>query len=271
MAWTDRIEVVLRPNELRLNRRSALWPWRGVVEARAFSVVPVSSGEAWRASVDRLSTALREMRAQHAGVDVWLSDHFVRYALVAWDAGLVGDAERLAFARLAFREIYGSLADTWDLCLAEQPAGEASLAGAIDRGLLQALRDAVRGQGARLRSVSPSLSGRINRHRAALKGADFCLASVEPGRLTLAFHADVGWLSVRSRRLDSSVAEELPAMLKQEAAAGAVAEGGTLYLAGEDTTAIASLRVPGWRVARLAEDVARPIAVAPLVSAGVAK
>jgi len=214
---------------------------------------------------------LREMRPQHAGVDVWLSDHFVRYALVAWNAGLVGDAERLAFARLAFREIYGSLADTWDLCLAEQPAGEASLAGAIDRALLQALRDTVRGEGARLRSVSPSLSGRINRHRAALKGADFCLASVEPGRLTLAFHADVGWLSVRSRRLDSSAAEELPAMLKQEAAAGAVAEGGTLYLAGEDTTAIASLRVSGWRVARLAEDVVRPIAVAPLVSAGVAK
>jgi hypothetical protein len=270
MAWTDRIEVVLRPNELRLDRRSALRPWRGV-EARSFGVVPASPGEAWRASVERLGTALREMRAQHAGVDVLLSDHFVRYALVTWNAGLVADAERLAFARLAFREIYGSLTDTWDLCLAEQPAGEASLAGAIDRGLLQALRDAVRGQGARLRSVSPSLSARINRHRIALKGADFCLASVEPGRLTLAFHNAEGWLSVRSRRLDGGVAEELPAMLKQEAAAGAVAEGGTLYLAGEDVTGIVTLRIPGWRLARLAEDAVRPIPAAPLVSAGVAK
>ena len=103
MAWTDRIEVVLRPHELRLNRRSALGPWRGVVEARSFGVVSVSSGEVWRASIDRLGAALREMRAQHAGVDVWLSDHFVRYALVAWNAGLIADAERLAFARLAFR------------------------------------------------------------------------------------------------------------------------------------------------------------------------
>ena len=270
MAWTDRIEVVLRPNELWLNRRSVLMPWRGV-EARSFRVAPTSSGEAWRASVERLSTALSEMRARHAGVDVRLSDHFVRYALVAWNAGLVADAERLAFARLAFREIYGSLTDTWELCLAEQPAGEASLAGAIDRVLLQALRDAVRGQGARLRSVSPSLSARIDRHRTALKGVDFCLASIEPGRLTLAFHAAAGWLSVRSRRLDGSVAEELPGILKQEAAAGSVAEGGTLYLAGEDVAGVASLRVPGWRIARLAEDAMRPIAAAPLVSAGVAK
>ena len=270
MAWTDRIEVVLRPNELWLNRRSVPMPWRGV-EARSFRVAPASSAEAWRTSVERLSTALSEMRARHAGVDVRLSDHFVRYALVAWNAGLVADAERLAFARLAFREIYGSLTDTWELCLAEQPAGEASLAGAIDRDLLQALRDAVRGQGARLRSVSPSLSARIDRHRTALKGVDFCLASIEPGRLTLAFHAAAGWLSVRSRRLDGSVAEELPGILKQEAAAGSVAEGGILYLAGEDVAGVASLRVPGWRIARLAEDAMRPIAAAPLVSAGAVK
>ena len=271
MAWTDRIEVVLRPHELRLNRRSALGPWRGVVEARSFGVVSVSSGEVWRASVDRLNAVLREMRAQHAGVDVWLSDHFVRYALVAWNAGLVADSERLAFARLAFREIYGALADTWELCLAEQPAGEASLAGAIDRSLLLAVRDAVRGPGGRLLSVGPSLSARINRHRAALRGDDFCLASLEPGRLTLAFHAATGWLSVRSRRLDGSVTEELAAMLKQEAAADSVAEGGTLYLAGEDAVGVASLRVPGWRVVRLTEDVARPIAAAPLASATVVK
>jgi hypothetical protein len=271
MAWGESIDVVLRPNELRLSRRSALTPWREF-GARAFSVAPVAQGEAWRASVERLGAALREMRARRASLHVVISDFFVRYALAAWNASLVADSERLAFARLAFRDIYGPPADTWELCLDQQPAGQASLAGAMDRGLLQALRDAAAGQGMRLGSVIPALAARINRHRGAFKGKDFCLAAVEPGRLTLAFHGAAGWLSVRGRRLDGALAQELPAALKQEAAAGAVANGGNLYLAGEELAGLAPFSVPGWRVTRLPENGIRPAApVASLASAPVAK
>ena len=271
MAWTEHIEVVLRPSELRLTQRSALLP-RRIVDARAFSVAPEAQGEPWRASVARLAPALREMRARRASLHFVLSDHFVRYALIPWSASLVADSERLAFARLAFRDIYGASADTWELCHDEQPAGQASLACALDRGLLQALRDVAAGQGAHVASVSPALSVRINRHRAAFKQTDFCLAAVEPGRLTLAFHAASAWLGVRSRRMEGSLAEELPAALKQEMTAGAVAGGGSLYLIGEELMGLAPFSVPGWRMTRLAESGVRPAAMtAPLAPAAVVK
>jgi hypothetical protein len=261
MAWAEHIDVVLRPNELRLERRSKLTPWRSQ-DARVFNVAPVASGEAWRASIERLAPALRDMRVRRARLHVVVSDHFVRYALTAWNANLVADSERLAFARVAYRNIYGSPADTWDLCLDQQPAGQASLVAAMDRGLVQALRDAAAGQGTRLGSVIPALAARINRHRALFKGTDFCLATAEPGRLTLAFHAASGWVSVRSRRMDGSLAQELPAALKQEAAASAIAEGGSLYLAAEELAGLGPFSVPGWRVIRLAENSVRPAAPA---------
>jgi hypothetical protein len=120
--------------------------------------------------------------------------------------------------------------------------------------------------------VTPGLSARINRHRAAFREAEFCLASLEPGRLTLAFHAAAGWLSVRSRRMEGSLAEELPAALKQETTAGAGADGGSLYLVGEELAGLAPFGVPGWRITRLAENGARPaVPVAPLAPAAVAK
>jgi hypothetical protein len=72
--------------------------------------------------------------------------------------------------------------------------------------------------------------------------------------------------------MEGSLADELPAALKQEMTAGAVVGAGSLYLIGEDLMGLAPFNVPGWRVTRLAESGVRPAAVtAPLAPAAVAK
>ncbi len=147
---------------------------------QGYPVTSTQSEEAWRASVEVLGVALGEETAARS-LHVVLSDHFVRYALVAWNESLVADAERLAFARLALGEIYGSMAEGWAVTLDQQPAGQASFACAMDRDLLQALREAAGRHGLRLRAVSAALGERINRHRLALRDEVFCLASLEPG------------------------------------------------------------------------------------------
>ncbi len=205
-----------------------------------------------------LSTAaLREPRGRVGRVEIVLSDHFVRYLLIPWSEGLVGDSERLGFARLAFRDLYGHLADAWDLCLDEQPAGQASFACAVDRALASSLREVVARAGGQLAALIPSLADCINRHRSALKAPEFCLAAAEPGRVSLAFRSRGGWQAVRSRRIDGPLPRRLPTLLKQEAAVGDATEGGVLYLCADDPPGMAPFAVPGWRVVRLAEGGSR--------------
>ena len=269
-----RLRVELRPASVGLVRRGMV-PWSRVLSTRA---VPVEVGagsrenppESWRTAVDILTAALREPRGRIGRVEIVLSDHFVRYLLIPWSEGLVGDGERLGFARLAFRDVYGHVADTWDLCLDEQPAGQASFACAVDRALASSLRELVARAGGHLTALIPSLSECINRQRPALNAPEFCLAAAEPGRVTLAFHSRGGWQAVRSRRVDGPLLETLPTLLKQEIAVGDATEGGVLYLCTDDPPGMAPFAVPGWRMVRLAErGISKRLAGdRPLVAAG---
>jgi hypothetical protein len=253
-----RIDVLLRPGEVRIARRRALVPGH----EPGVQIHPVTAAQAgepeaqgrWRASVDALDAALAGS-GRSGSLHVVVSDHFLRYTLVPWNENLVADAERLAFARLAFTEIYGSMVDGWSTVLDQQPAGKASFACAMDRDLLQALRDVASRRGLRLRSVRAALGDRIRRHRRALRERVFCLASLEPGRLTCAFHDASGWIAVRTRRVEGSFSEWLGGALKQEAAAAGAADGGRLYLVADDLAQIGSYSSPAWQVTRLSDGV----------------
>ena len=108
----------------------------------------------------------------------------------------------------------------------------------------------------------------MNRHRRALSGAAFSLASVEPGRLTLAFYSAAGWTAVRSRRVDGALSEALALTLKQETALTGTASAGVLYVVGEDIGQLPTLAIPGWNVSLLSEE-APLLPVAPrLAQAG---
>ena len=246
------IHVLLRPSEIRVAKRSALSPG---LQRRYSSrpVVPEPDVEPWKAAIDALNDALAGVR-RGVSLEAVISDHFLRYALVPWSRNLVADAERLALARLTFSQIYGSMADDWFVAVGEQKVGQAAFASAMDRGLLQALEEAARRRGMRLRSLRTALGERINRHRTRLREKEFCFASLEPGRLTLAFHGMNGWFAVRSRRVDAGCVEQLAAVLRQEAAAAGANEGGALYLASELPEAL-PVEVPGWRLVRLRERV----------------
>jgi len=256
MLWSSHIDVLLRPGEVRIARRRALVPGRQP-EIRVYPVGAAESGdsetgERWRASIDTLEAALAGSVGP-ASLHVVVSDHFLRYTLVPWNESLVADAERLAFARLAFAEIYGSMVDGWSIVLDQQPAGAASFGCAMDRDLLQALAGVAARHGLRLRSVRAALADRISRHRRALRERMFCLASLEPGRLTCAFHDASGWIAVRTRRVEGSPAEWLAGALKQEAATAGAADGGRLYLVADDLAQIGSYTSPTWQITRLAD------------------
>jgi hypothetical protein len=253
----ERLRIELGPVSVALVRH-AVFPRLRVLSTRSIETEPGARRaehpvESWRASLDTLAAVLREQRASLGRVDVVLSDHFVRYALIPWSEGLVADSERLAFARLAFRDVYGHAADGWDVCVDEQPAGQASFASSVDRALVAGIRDLVSLAGGRLGAVRPALAECLNHHRRALKEPEFCLATAEPGRISLAFRSRAGWQAVRSRRIDGPLAEMLPTLLTQEAVAGAAPQGGLLYLCVPDSVDVPPFTVPGWRPVRLGQ------------------
>jgi hypothetical protein len=254
----ERLRVELRPATVALVRWQR-FPRLRVLAARTIAaesndVQSEHPGELWRPGLEALATGLHEQRIAARRVEVVLSDHFVRYALIPWSESLVGDSERLAFARLSLRQMYGHVADSWDVCVDEQPAGEASFACAVDRALMTGLRDVMSRAGARLEAVRPALADCLNRHLRGLKENVFCLATAEPGRISLAFRSRSGWQAVRSRRLDGPLPETLPTLLKQEAAAGSVPEGGVLYLCAAGINQVPPFMVQGWRLVRLGES-----------------
>ena len=250
-----RLRVDLRPGSVTLARKQSFFGSR----LQPLQSVAVDQDEAaepsalWRAGVDALGGMLSRARPSGARVEVVISSHFVRYVLVPWSESLVRDADRLAFARLACREVYGALVDGWEVCLDDPPAGQAAFASAIDRELLAAIQNAVAHVGANLEAVIPALADCINRHRRVLRKRDFCLANVEAGRLTFAFRGNAGWRAVRTRRADGPLPELLPTLLKQEASASGVPEGGRLYLCALRVRDHANILVPGWKVVLLDE------------------
>lgn len=257
----ERLRVELRPSSVVLTTY-ARYPVARLLSTRtlpveAAEIVDERPAEPWRASLDALAAGLRERRGVPGRVDVVLSDSFVRYALLPWSESLVGNNERTAFARLTFREIYGPLADGWDFSVDEQPAGQACFGCAIDRDLLAGLRDSISLAGGRLDSVLPGLADCFNRHRRAIAETEFCLAVAERGRVSLAFRGRSGWQAVRSRRIDGSLSDVLPTLLKQEAAAGSSLGSGTLYLCVANADESGPTAVQGWKVLRL-NDQSKP-------------
>lgn len=237
-----------------MTQRGGLLAGRGGgVRGFAVPAVRSSADEPWRASVQRLAEALTGLHVRSGALKVVVSDHFARYVLVPWNADLVADSERMAFARIAFAEVFGPAADTWNVTLDEQPAGCPSFACAIDRGLTTMLQDLAKALHLRLTALTPALSDRINRHRRALAVGTFCVASIEPGRLTFAFRHQGAWAGVRSRRVEGSAVDGLAGALVQEAAVSGVPGGGTLYLIGEDLGTLPAFGIPGWQVQRLSD------------------
>lgn len=250
------VRLDVRPDSVALSTK----PMFGGVPkpVRAVPVVRDSAGSEaapWRAGVETVGALLTQATRGGSSVEMVISSEFVRYLLVPWSESLVRDSERLAFSRLAFREVYGPITDAWEICIADQRANEPALACAIDRDLLAALQSAAKGAGATLSAVTPALADCVNRHRRVLKGDAFCLANVEERRMTFLFvHAGV-MRAVRSRRIDGAADEQLASLLKQEASASGMQEGGTLYICASRPADFAGLPVPGWKVALLADPV----------------
>jgi hypothetical protein len=238
-SWRKRIVVGLAPDQVTVLRFS-----RGLRPALEEAIIsPVANPEPgqWQTAVKVLTTLLGNPAWGNADVDLVMSNHFVRYALVPGNRALKKDEERLAFAGILFEQQYGPLSRDWELKLGNTKAAMATLASGIPRLLLTALREGIAQQG-RLRSLRPLLMNAFNIGCRALNQQEACLAIVETGRITLAWMKNDQWQNVSSRATNVENPNALSQLLAEDAALHGLNNSGTLLMC--DLTGAAQLR-PG--------------------------
>jgi hypothetical protein len=215
--WRNQLRIGLCPDRLIVcaQRRGLKTrePHREILP-----VVQASDGANWGAALDALPAAIDTAGAEKLDVTVVLSNHFVRYALLPWNAELKTEAEWESLARHRLGSVYGATVEDWTMQSSRTAPEGPRVVCAADRPMLEALGERVGAAGAALVSVQPYLMAAFNRVRARIGRESCWLVLEERGRLTLAlFHAGA-WQAIRGRRADERWQSLLPEILEREEA-----------------------------------------------------
>lgn len=206
--WRDHVGISLSPQRVALVRRArGLQP--RVTLKHSETIVPQQDQAAWRAALDKLGELLQQPQWQQADATVVLSNHLVQYACVPWHEKVSDADEQLALAQHRFMQIFGEVAQGWELRLSAEEEGAARLASAVEVGLLAALRAVTEQHGLKLHSIQPYAMAGFNHCAARIKQANVWFALAESGRLSLALLQAGKWSRFQTRRCeDLSVLKE---------------------------------------------------------------
>lgn len=256
----NELRVVLCPSHAALLAIEHRFTRRGIRhEMKRQEIIAGDGGDAKGAAKRRydkvltaLDAALPAYAQAKASTTLVLSNHFSRYMLVPWSEDLSGEAERLAYAQHRFRELYGDVANQWELRLSPERDGAPQLSSAVDRRLLAAARDIFTRRGMAIASIQPHLMAAYNAAYPLLQGRTAWLGLVEPGMLFLALLQNGQWMRLRSMRIGAAWQAELPRLLEREACvAGAAGGASEVLLAVPDAGDLAFPQDGRWRFRRL--------------------
>jgi len=145
-------------------------------------------------------------------LNVVLSNHFVRYAVIAGSAALKSRRDWDAYAQHVFGATYGSDAAHWHIRISATNVPHERVACAVDRELMEPLLALPR-----VRSIQPYLMSAFNARRAAFASGDAWLVIQEPLRLTIALVERGHWKLIRVRQAPKAWQSALPDVLDREA------------------------------------------------------
>lgn len=160
-----------------------------------------------------------------ARLDVVLSNHLVRYAMLPWSAALSSDEDWMAYARHVFGATYGADAAGWRMRICDGGRGKARVACAADASLLDTI-----GAVERVASIQPHLMAAFNARRGEFGSEPGWFVLHEPGRLTLGLVADGEWKLLRNRQAAEGWRDSLNDVLVRESAASGAAACGRVVL-----------------------------------------
>lgn len=246
----DELHIALSPGKVAMERLTrGLYP-KVVARHAVACAVPVQDEAPWAKVLEGLESGLQKMGEAKCNVQIVLSNHFVRYALVPWSDQINDQEEEQAFIRLRFTKTYGADAQHWALRMSPNSYGEMQVACAIDQGLLDGLERVVTAHGAKLVSLQPNLMTMFNQWRQELPDSAAWFVVAESGRLCVSQLYMGRWQTLRTVKAGDDWCQALQKLLEREyLISESGTERGAVYLCAP--ISVAATDLPGWEVHQL--------------------
>ncbi len=211
-------------------------------------------GAPWESPLEELERCLEG--AGGTDVVITISNHFVRYSVLAPQKDIANPSELNSYAEFHMREVFGERAAGWVLSIGAWDPCNGGVCAAIDRELYDRLEELAVRSKARLQYIEPYLTSAFDHCRKRLEDSRSWFALVEAGRLCLALLEHGAWQYIRNQRIGQDIKGELLATLDQEAILSAYSgrAAGTVYLLAPGYPQLTLPEDCSWRIVWLAPD-----------------
>lgn len=171
----------------------------------------------WQTTINELDVLINSMKLKlKSQLNITLASDFVRYLALPPQQLYMNTAEKIAYATAAYREIYGSVVDEWDVSLQDAPMHDTTIVAAIDKRLLEALNQLAIKYQLKLFSVKPYLISAFNNLTTQIGNSSGYLVIVELKRLLLINLHQGKCVNVRMFNLGSDWQVELKSLMVRE-------------------------------------------------------
>lgn len=247
--WRNRLCIAISPEHISLLKLGR--GFKPKLLARHDEAIHTQGNQPlWQAATERLAEVLAQPEWQNADADIVLSNRLVRYALIPSSPQLKKYPQQEAFARHVLTHTYGAVSSQWELRIQRSKEGAPWLASAMDKTLLEDLRQICTSHKLKLRVVSPYLMPVFNRYRKALKADPAWLVINEPGCSLFALLSGGELLAVSSVKHNNI--SELPMLLDRENLTSTLPEPcRTVYLHAPFGTELSALGKSEYEFSRL--------------------
>jgi hypothetical protein len=238
--WRDEVGAYLAPHRLCLVRLGR--GLRPKVEQEQNFEFP-TRGSDWALALGSLEQQLTEGQWQAARLRVIVCDHWARYAVVPWQAGL-SNPEQLAHARELLSSLFGDALQDWIVTLSDQPPGTPRVACALPSSLVEALGAIGERTGMPMSSLTPQLIASYNCWRHRLPAAPAWFVSLEHGSMAAARIGEHGIERIDSVRLGEDWLRELRRLQTFARWSNGAGKGDCVYVDGPRSWSTAATSAP---------------------------
>jgi hypothetical protein len=157
-----------------------------ILQQQNIAVVPSEERTVWLQATRALESALAAMQINpKTSLQVIIANDFVRYLMLPCSQISMRPAEQHAYASATYREVYGAVADGWNIKLHNAAPNQATLVVAMDENLLETLKQISLKHQLKLTSVQPYLMCAYNGLSKQVGKLNGYLVIVESRRLLL--------------------------------------------------------------------------------------
>lgn len=245
--WPNQVFVSLSMDQLALVYRTGIT--KRVLEQRHVNLDAQALD--WRAILQQLEITLTGLKLPaDTQLHIILASDLVRYLTLPAQNAPMSHAEKLAYAKAAYREIYGAVVSEWRIQCNDAAPNQSMVAAAIDNPLFDGILFIADKLQLKVKAIQPYLMHVFNRLNRQIGKADALLAVVEQSRLLLINVNQGDCQQVRNQKLTPNWQEMLNQLLSRESLLGEQDSREILVYAPTHKSSTLNL-TQGWQLKRL--------------------